>query len=221
MIWSKWLTKTAENLRDGDKDVTNDAFGASTAVSAAANAHVGAIYYKDAYRPIGVKDFNDIRYIQLTTDAAENDEPVTTLATKEDAYICFKNVQFADREATLVSFRANAANATTQVAVYLDGLTPECKVAESSKLPEGWNTTTLSIPPTTGTHTVYLVMLKAGKVAFHSVWFGDATAVHPLEDSGCSRSSDISSDGYDLSGRRQAEVRMGVFIVGGRKILVR
>lgn len=36
--WSKWLTKTAEDLCDGNKDVTDNAFGASTAVSAAVNA---------------------------------------------------------------------------------------------------------------------------------------------------------------------------------------
>ena len=199
----------------------NDAFGASTAVSAAANAHVGALYYKDAFNPIGVKDFNDIRFMQLTTDAEETDELVTTLTTKEDAYVCFKNVQFSEREATLVAFRANAANSTTRVAVYLDGLYADAKVAESDNLPEGWNTTTLSIPPTTGTHTAYLVLLASGKVAFHSVWFGDATAMHSIEDAGHSRSSVVSFDSYDLSGRQLIEQRKGIFIVGGQKILVR
>ena len=227
VIWSKWLTKTAENLRDGDKNITNDAFGASTAVSAAANAHVGTLFYKDAFSPIGVKDFNDIRYMQLTTDATETDELVTTVATKEDAYVCFKNVQFAEREATLVAFRAKATNTTTRVAVYLDGLAPDCKVAESDALPEGWNTVTLSIPPTTGTHSVYLVMLKSGKVAFHTVWFGDATAIHPIgEDAPApcpDASAGISSPSvcYDLGGRQLSESCKGVVIMDGRKVLVR
>jgi len=215
VIWSKWLTKTSENLRDGDKDVTNDPFGASTAVSAAANAHVGTLYYKDAFSPIGVKDFNDIRYMQLSTDTAETDELVTTMTAKEDAYICFKNVQFGEREATLMSVRANAANATTRVAVYFDGLAPHCKVAESDNLPEGWNTTTLSIPPTTGTHTVYLLLLKSGKVAFRSVWFGDATKVPSLEE------TSAPSACYDLGGCRQTEPRRGIAIINGQKVLVR
>lgn len=226
VIWSKWLTKTAENLRDGDKNVTNDAFGASTAVSAAANAHVGTLFYKDAFSPIGVKDFNDIRYMQLTTDAEETDELVTTMTNKEEAYVCFKNVQFGEREANLVAFRANASNATTCVAVYLDGLDANCKVAESDALPEGWNTITLPIPPTTGTHTVYLVMLKSGKVAFHSVWFGDATAIHPVGENAQSPFSDAraaaspSSVCYELSGRQLSEPCRGVVIVNGRKVLV-
>ena len=218
VIWSKWLTKTAENLRDGDKNITNDAFGASTAVSAAANAHVGTLYYKDAFSPIGVKDFNDIRYMQLATDATETDDFVTTYATKEDAYVCFKNVQFAEREATLVAFRANAANTMSRVAVYLDGLAPECKVAESDVLPEGWNTTTLPIPPTTGTHTVYWLVQKSGKVAFHAIWFGDATAARPLESA---NAAPQASSYYDLDGHRLSELRSGIVVMDGRKILVR
>jgi len=223
--WSKWLTKTSEDLRDGDKNITNDAFGASTAVSAAANAHTGTLYYKDAFTPIGVEDFNEIQFMQLSADEEESQSPVTTVATKEGAYVCFKNVQFGEREATLVSVRANAANTTTSIAVYLDGLTSDCKVAESDTLPEGWNTITLPIPATSGTHTVYLVMLKSGKVSFRSVWFGDATTILPPSASSLSPSS-LPAPCYDMSGRLLPEPipgtspKKGIVIASGHKFLI-
>lgn len=216
VTWSKWLTKTSENLRDGDKNVTNDPFGASTAVSAAANAHAGASYYKDAFGRTQVSDFNDIQFMQLSADVSEVDgRPFTTYATKEGAYICFKNVQFADREATQVTVGVMAANTSSRVAVYLDRLTPDCLLAESDALPEGWSTVTLPIPATTGTHAVYLVMPASGKVAFHSVWFGDATRITPAAE------ADAAPSAFDLSGRMAGGGQKGILIVDGRKILVR
>jgi len=215
VTWSKWLTKTAENLRDGDTDVTNDPFGASTAVSAAANAHAGAIYYKDAFSPISVKDFNELQFMQLTADATEADGPFTTYASKEGAYVCFKNVQFAEREATLASLRVKAASTSSRVAVYLDRLAPDCLVATSDALPEGWSTVTLPIPPTAGTHAVYLVMPASGKVAFHSVWFGDAARIAPAVEAVAAPAA------FDLSGRMVEGGQKGIHIVDGRKVLVR
>ena len=75
VIWSAWLTKTAESLTrkegDDEKDVTNDAFGASTAVSVAFNAHVNRRFAKSVSEGLQPEYFDDIKFAQLTEDPAE------------------------------------------------------------------------------------------------------------------------------------------------------
>lgn len=216
VTWSKWLTKTAENFKDGDKDINNDAFGASTAVSAAANAHINAMFFKDAYATIPLEKFDDICFFMLT----ENDEEgiVTTAATREGAYVGWKNVVFGSEGADLAVVRVNASNDKTRFAIAVDGWGSDCIVAVSDTLTQGWNTVNVPMPALTGTHAIYIVMQSGGKLALGDITFGTQTAVKPVQIS-----EQLSTDGvvYDLSGRVVDISTPGIHIVGGKKVLVR
>ena len=218
VIWSKWLTKTSENFRDGDSNFQNDPFGASTAVSVAFNAHLGGQLEKDAFSPIGVKLFDDIQFTLLGSDLTESDEPVTTLTTAEKAFVGFRGVTFGNTESDGVLIRAKAANERTRVAVYMDGLAEENLLAVSDTLPTGWNTTYIPIPPVSGTHTFRFVLLKTGRLAMSYVQFlARDTAVEPLTEGepegGCA-----SSELFDMQGRAISQPEKGqIYIRGGRK----
>ena len=69
VIWSAWLTKTDESLKrmegDSQKDVNNDAFGSSTAVSVAFNAHVNRQFCKSAASGLEARYFDELQFTQL------------------------------------------------------------------------------------------------------------------------------------------------------------
>ena len=215
VTWSKWLTKTAENFKDGDTDINDDAFGASTAVSAAANAHINALFNKDAFTVIPAEKFDDICFYQLTDDKTQG--TVTTTSSREGAYVGWKNVEFGTEGADMAVVRAYAGNAKTRFAVAVDGWTEECYVAQSDTLPEGWNTASVAMPLLTGTHTIYIVMQGGGKLAVGDISFSQQTAVTPLSEE--EQPAAETTVVYDLTGRVADLSAPGIRIVGGKKVL--
>lgn len=214
VTWSKWLTKTAENFKDGDKDINNDAFGASTAVSAAANAHINAMFKKDAYTVIPVEKFDDIRFFMLTDDKEQG--TVTTVATREGAYVGWKNVNFGSEGADVAEVYVKAENDKSRFALCLDGWGSNCVVAMSDTLEQEWHTYSLPVPCITGTHTVYVVMESGSKIALGDISFGNRTSVEPQQTP---EQSDPAI--YDLSGRVADLATPGIRIVKGKKVWVR
>lgn len=217
VTWSKWLTKTAENFKDGDDDINNDAFGASTAVSAAANAHINAMFHKDAFSGIPLNKFDDIRFFMLTDDKEQG--IVTSESTREGAFVGWKNVAFGSDGADLAVVRAYAGNAKSRFAIAVDGWGTDCIVAMSDTLPEGWNTISVPMPNLTGMHAVYIVMQSGAKLALGDITFGTQTVVKPFDE--CNQLLDDASIAYDLNGRMADVTTPGIRIVGGKKRLIR
>ena len=216
VTWSKWLTKTAENFKDGDADINDDAFGASTAVSAAANAHINAMFHKDAFSTIPLEKFDDICFFMLTND--EEQGTVTTAATREGAYVGWKNVDFGSAGADMAAVRVNAQNDKTTFALAVDGWGSNHTVALSDTLQQGWNTVLVPMPLLTGTHAIYVVMQTGGKMSLGDIIFGTQTIVRPLAPTDQPAATGIA---YDLGGRVADISSPGIRIVDGKKVMIR
>ena len=213
VTWSKWLTKTAENFKDGNDDINNDAFGASTAMSAAVNAHINALFHKDAYEELPVDAFDDICFFMLTEDKEEG--TVTSPSTREGAFVGWKNVQFGSEGADVAVVRVKAENDKSRFAIAVDGWGSDCIVALSDTLPEGWNTIAVPVPLLTGTHSIYIVMQSGSKMSLGGVSFDKQTLVAPYdeEEYGLPAANVV----YDLNGRVADIHTPGIRIVNGRK----
>lgn len=224
VIWSKWLTKTPEDYRDGDANFSNDAFGASTAVSVAFNAHCNRTFIKDPYALITTEMFDDIQFMQLDETFADDGlTPNTTRASK--GYICFRNVDFGAVAAIEATLRAYAYGAGGTYTLYLDRIDPSTAIGTANLL-KGWNSYTFDITPTTGLHTLYAVpKTTAGTAAkFHNLAFsttlGGSGITLPTADPSA---IDPSAPLYDLHGRPvlTPTPAPGIYIRAGRKILIR
>ena len=176
VIWSAWLTKTADDLKrregDDDKDIKDDAFGSSTAVSAAFNAHVNRQFAKEAAKTIGAEAFDDIQFMQIADAAEDGDTPVTTPSALTDAYLCFRNVDFGAEGLDKAILRLNATAARSFAKIYVDGLGEENLLGRNSGfIPRQWSEVSVDLgKKITGVHDVYVVFNGTG-VQFHNLRF--------------------------------------------------
>lgn len=165
--WSRWLTKTAEDLIDVNENNKHaEPFGNSTAVSVAFNAHVNAQFYKDAYAENSVRNFDEIQWLQLKDDS-------WTTYGRKNAHIGFLNVQFGEEEAKEVRVEYAATTTRARLAVYVDSISEQTKVGATEKFLSK-DATEVIIPLTrtlTGSHHVYFVLEGTGKVALSSYQF--------------------------------------------------
>ncbi len=216
VIWSKWLTKTPEDFMDGADDFSNDAFGASTAVSVAFNAHVNRLFTKDAYDYIYAQYFDDIQFMQLSaTHDDDADSANTTAAT--DGYIAFTNVVFGSTSATAALLRAATTGATGSVHIYLDTISPAMLIGTVPVSATTWDTYTIDITPTTGTHTVYLVPAGDGGVQMRFLRFTNSSdGIQPLARQ---QERPAPQGTYNLLGQALPHTMKGINIVNGKKVV--
>ena len=183
VIWSAWLTKTAEDLKrmegDSEKDVTNDAFGSSTAVSVAFNAHVNRQFNKNASEGLEAIYFDDIQFMQLDDVMADGMTPNTTPSTLANGYICFRNVDFGSEGLDKAIARVNATASRSYLKLYVDSISNDSFLGRSEGfLPKAWQDVAIKSARTvTGVHDVYLMISGTG-VQFHNMRFcGDGAGV--------------------------------------------
>lgn len=176
VIWSAWLTKTNESLirmeGDSEKNVTNDAFGSSTAVSVAFNAHVNRQFSKSAAEGLEAMHFDEIQFMQLDDVLADGETPNTTPSALTNAHICFRNVEFGNDGLNKALLRLNATAGRTFVKVYADSISDKTLLGRNTGfLSKGWQDVAVDLDRTlTGVHDVYVEFSGTG-VQFHKARF--------------------------------------------------
>lgn len=176
VIWSAWLTKTNESLirkeGDSEKNITNDAFGSSTAVSVAFNAHVNRLFSKSAVDGLEAQNFDDIQFMQIADEMEDGTTPNTTASAANGGYICFRNVDFGTEGLNKAIIRMNAGTGRSIVWVYADSITDASLLGRNAGfLPTGWKDHEISLDHSlTGTHDVYVKIGGTGG-QFHNVRF--------------------------------------------------
>lgn len=166
VTWSAWLTKTAEDLRrtEGDdvKDVSNDAFGASTAVSAAANAHINRVFTKDARTVLPADCFDDLKFVQLNAESVGTDAP-TAKASAASAYLLFRNVDFGTDGATGAVLRLNSDKRSFAM-IYADAIDDAHLLGRNAGLlPREWSDVPVQFAEKiSGKHDIYVVLSSEG-----------------------------------------------------------
>lgn len=181
VVWSAWLTKTNENLKrmegDSEKNVTNDAFGSSTAVSVAFNAHVNRQFSKSALEGLEAKYFDGIQFAQLDDELADGDTPNTKASSYSNAHICFRNVDFGTTGLDKAIVRVNTTGRRTFVKVYADSIADETMLGRNEGfLDREWADVEIPMSKSlTGIHDVYVQFVGIG-VQFHNMRFADSGA---------------------------------------------
>lgn len=176
VIWSAWLTKTDESLKrmegDSEKDVTNDAFGSSTAVSVAFNAHVNRQFSKDAAAGLEAKYFDEIQFTQLSDELSDGDTPNTTPSALTNAHLCFRNVDFGNDGLNKAIVRVSSNTKRAFVKVYVDSIADETLLGRSKgSLAKEWQDVSIDLDRTlTGVHDVY-VQFSGDGMQFHNMRF--------------------------------------------------
>ena len=95
---------------DSQKDVNNDAFGSSTAVSVAFNAHVNRQFCKSAASGLEARYFDELQFTQLDDVLADGDTPNTTPTALSNGHVCFRNVDFGEEGLNKAIVRINATS---------------------------------------------------------------------------------------------------------------
>ena len=179
---SAWLTKAEENYqhKEGDEIKTFEAFGNSTCLSAAFNAHLGVVNQHDAYEPIQAEHFNFVKSANIKDQGNTDDGTGEVSNMRNTNSVGYKNVDFGDKFATHISVRANLLRATSKLDVYVDA--PDAKTgtllcritsedADFGLNTWGTYTKTLNIP-VTGNRSIYIVATGTSNVNLLSVnWF--------------------------------------------------
>lgn len=186
VVWSAWLSKTTENLKrmegDSEKNITNDAFGSSTAMSAAFNAHVNRQYSKNAADGLEAMYFDDIQFMQLDDELADGSTPNTTPTAQSNGYICFRNVDFGKAGLSQASVRVNATAGRSYIKVYVDSISDQTLLGRNDGfLSKGWQDVTIDANKAlTGVHDVFVQFVGTG-IQFHNMHFvGDGSGVEDI-----------------------------------------
>lgn len=167
---SSWLTKSNEDFvstteKDDNgnyKSFSGQAFGNSTAVSAAANAIIydRPSMSKDAFSTIEAEHFD---YFQGTDVVACTDGSGNEINTKPAQYTIYNNVNFGSRVARSVQFRVgNIKDDTPKIEIRLDNKAGTLLGTASFAKQDGYQTITADIVPTDGMHNICL-LFGAGK----------------------------------------------------------
>lgn len=197
VIWSAWLTKTDESLKryEGEdlKDITNDAFGSSTAVSAAANAFINRKAVKKASDVIEASWFDDLKYTWLDKEATDGVTPNTAPSALTGATICFRGVDFGTGSSNSVTLRLKANSGRSYARVYADAVDDAHLLGRNSGfvVKSSWNDVPVSWgddKTLTGVHDIYVEFVGTG-LQMHNMKFN-------VEDSGI---ADATADSKAVS----------------------
>jgi predicted alpha-1,6-mannanase (GH76 family) len=218
IIWSKWLTKTTEDFKDGKDNFYNDAFGASTAVSVAFNAHINRQFYKDAFSLIGAEKFDDIQFMQIS-DTKDDDNATPNTTKSNSGYICFKHVDFGTEGATGATLRLYSMGDGGSYELYVDKISPETKIGTVENMKKEWNSYDIDIIPTAGVHTLYAVPNGSYYTMFHNIIFSNATS--GISRTEVSESTEKGGAVYNLAGQRLAKPQKGINVINGRKVIIK
>ncbi|WP_295728220.1 glycoside hydrolase family 76 protein [uncultured Muribaculum sp.] len=216
VIWSKWMSKTPDDFKSVEgqevKDFRDDAFGASTAVSVAFNAHVNRRFVKDAYTDIEAKFFDDMKWTQLSPRMSDATDKVI-----DGAWICFRNVDFGLTSAKSVKLRVKG---NTEFAVYVDKIDGNAPVAVVKSDSEGWTEYEAGLAePLSGRHAVYVAVGGDGEGAFHRITFsGSDSGIDKIMDNMPAAEDNTC---HDLYGRKVTNPGKGIYIVNGKKVVMK
>ncbi|WP_290048328.1 glycoside hydrolase family 76 protein [uncultured Muribaculum sp.] len=218
VIWSAWLTKTAEDLKriEGNdlKDVNNDAFGSSTAVSVAFNAHVNRMFSKNAAEGLEAMYFDDIQFTQLDDQHADGDTPNTTPTFLTNGYICFRNVDFGSEGLNRAIARTSAAGGRSYIKLYVDSISDSGLLGRSTGfLGKPWQEVSIDTDRSlTGVHDVFVQFVGPG-VQFHNIRFtGDESGVLNISAPGA---ASMRLNGCELVIESTEDAILSIFNVAG------
>lgn len=119
---SAWLVKSEEDFKhqEGTELKAFEAFGNSTCLSAAFNAHLGVVENRNAYERMEAEQFNFNRNTPITAKGTDDDGMPMAGIMKNNSYIGYRNVDFGNKAASHIDLRAFLYRATTKVNVYID-----------------------------------------------------------------------------------------------------
>ena len=239
---SAWLTKAEENYKhqEGEELKTFEAFGNSTCLSAAFNAHLGVVEKHSAYEPIQAENFFYIKNADVVDSGNTDDGTGEVSNMKNTNYVGYKNVDFGTDSATLITMRAKFMLSVSKLSVYADAPNEEngtllCTLSaeDGDTGLNTWGTYTKSLDvPVTGVHNIYMVATgtnNAKLLSVNSFQFLSPSVIDclkPIKNEEIRMKNDV----YDLNGRRiqnchpstlNCQLKKGIYIVGGKKILIK
>ena len=217
VTWSAWLTKTSEDFKrkegNDEKDITNDAFGASTAVSVAFNAHVNHMFSKNAFSTNPAACFDDLKFMQLS----EEDGDTCAVLNLRDGYAGFRRVDFGDSGAQNVVLRVNATQSRTKLIVYADSVVADRRLGDTGFITMGqWQDKTIKLSERlTGKHTLYFVTTNAGAKLHDFRFFADADGISALVPDRPENAGIYTINGMKVSNNSDIKaLPRGLYVVG-------
>ena len=217
MTWSAWLTKTSEDFKrkegNDEKDITNDAFGASTAVSVAFNAHVNSMFSKNAFSTNPATCFDDLKFMQLS----EEDGGTCAVLNLRNGYAGFRRVDFGDSGAQDVVLRVNATNSRTKLIVYADSVVADRRLGDTGIITKGqWQDKKIILSERlTGKHTIYFVTTVAGAKLHNFRFFADAAGISALVPDRPENAGIYTINGMKVSNNSDIKaLPRGLYVVG-------
>lgn len=179
---SAWLYKSEENFKhqEGDELKTFEAFGNSTCLSAAFNAHLGVVDQHNAYEPIQAEDFNFIKSANVVDKGNTDDNTGMVSNMRNNQSVGYRHVNFGSKYATHITLRAHLLRSTSRLKVYVDAPDTKngtllCTVsrADADNGANTWCTYTKALTiPVIGDRNIYLVASGTSNVDLLSLnWF--------------------------------------------------
>ncbi len=152
--------------------MNNDAFGSSTAVSVAFNAHVNRQFCKSAASGLEARYFDELQFTQLDDVLADGDTPNTTPTALSNGHVCFRNVDFGEEGLNKAIVRINATSGRSFVKVYIDSISESTLLGRTPGfLTKEWQDAEIELDrAVVGIHDVY-VQLSGTGVQFHNARF--------------------------------------------------
>ena len=239
---SAWLTKSEENFKhqEGDELKTFEAFGNSTCLSPAFNAHLGVVEQHNAYDSIPSEKFFFIKNADILDKGNTDDGTGEVSNMKNTNYVGYKNVDFGTDIAKYISIRANFMRTVSTLSIYADApdevngtLLCTLSSADGDAELNSWGTYTKTLDvPLTGVHNIYMMATGTNSVKLLSLnWFQflsdsviDGIKLIEKEE------SENDNSVYDLSGRKitnsqfsifNSHFKKGLYIIKGKKFLVK
>lgn len=217
VTWSAWLTKTSEDFKrkegNDEKDITNDAFGASTAVSVAFNAHVNSMFSKNAFSTNPATCFDDLKFMELS----EEDGGTCAVLNLPNGYACFRRVDFGDSGAQDVVLRVNATQSRTRLIVYADAVVADRRLGDTGIITKGqWQNKKIKLSERlTGKHTLYFVTTVAGAKLHNFRFFADAAGISAVVPDRPENAGIYTINGMKVSNNSDIKaLPRGLYVVG-------